>query len=131
MPILTWNDSYSLNIREIDNHHKELFSIINSVAEAIDQDADDEQFGLIIGKLNDYTIYHFTYEENLFDKHGYKDSDKHKAKHKFFIEKINELSSGYCTNQKNVSSRLLFFLFDWLVSHIQNADVQYVPVVNS
>jgi hemerythrin len=35
MPLLTWNDDYSVNNDELDSHHKKLISILNHIVRLI------------------------------------------------------------------------------------------------
>ena len=65
---LEWNDIYSVNIKEIDSQHKNLFSLINKV-QFSDKDKPNtkEEINKILDEMNDYAIYHFDTEEKYFN----------------------------------------------------------------
>ena len=53
-----WNDSYLLNITEIDNQHKKLLSIANELYEILigSEEAYKLNMSKVLKKLTDYTV---------------------------------------------------------------------------
>ncbi len=70
----------SLGINLIDKQHKELLNIINLLASSINESSLKKDLIYIIDKLIDYAYFHFTTEEEVFDKVSYKDSKEHKKR---------------------------------------------------
>ena len=50
MVFLEWNDSLSMQVKEIDNQHKELFNLTNQAHE-LDQKKDGEEMGELMNQL--------------------------------------------------------------------------------
>ncbi|MBU5592864.1 bacteriohemerythrin [Clostridium sp. MSJ-4] len=131
-----WKESYSVNIKEIDDQHKELFKIGNKLSSYIKgydslEDHYDE-IKEVFKELKYYTIYHFRYEEELMRANGYEDIGAHKAQHDAFIDKLVQLESGgdIYINQKNAMINTLSFLLDWISNHILKTDMRYKPILN-
>ena len=62
-----WNEVYELGISEIDLQHKKLIDISNDLFDVVTKG--DENFKISMSKilknLTDYTVYHFTSEEQF------------------------------------------------------------------
>ena len=42
MPLIEWNDLYSVNIEEMDQQHKQLLNIVNEFDEAVEAKKEEE-----------------------------------------------------------------------------------------
>ena len=135
MSLITWNETMSVNIEEIDNQHQEFVKILNTLFEAMKAAKGSEVLEDVITKLIDYTRYHFTAEETLFDKLGYPDSELHKKEHRYFFEQINEfrkaLNQGNTLRYNNnapLSVTVWKLLKHWLINHIMEFDKKFAPL---
>lgn len=131
-----WKDSYSVNISDIDNQHKELFTIASKLSNYIKEyDVITDQYDdvkQIFNELTNYTIYHFQFEEDLMVNNGYEDIAIHKAQHDIFINKIKslEFNEDIYINQKRSMLEALSFLLDWVSNHILITDMKYKVFLN-
>ena len=88
MALFTWDNKYSVNNEELDNHHKRLFAIFNKLYNScLDKDK-RITLGPIVEELVSYVNYHFVAEEKYMKSIGYKDIDKHISEHWFFKDRI-------------------------------------------
>lgn len=131
MARMEWCDDYSVGIISIDNHHRKLVDFINDLHDAIAQDKTQEALGRIIDNIINYTVHHFAYEEELFDKYEYPDTVEHKAKHKKLIDDTLALQAQFNAGKVQISIEILDFLTAWLNKHILNTDRQYTPFLKS
>ncbi len=93
-PFVWKADIYSVGIKIIDEQHEKLFKIGSDINEtAYDYDGDDQNDRIcsLIEELVDYTNYHFTTEEDLFEKYNYPNAESHKEEHKEFIETLKDV----------------------------------------
>jgi hemerythrin len=127
MSLITWNDSYSVNIREIDRQHMKLVQIINDLNEAMRGGKANDVLAKIIRDLVSYTKTHFSNEEGYLERYGYPDVSAHKLQHSAFVNKISELSDNFESGRLGVSIEMMNFLKDWLLKHIKGTDMKYVP----
>ena len=119
-----WNEIYELGISEIDLQHKKLINISNDLYEVATKG--DSNFKITMSKilknLTDYTVYHFTSEEDFMKKYGYEGVRMHKIAHDNFgsevTQQIKKLETG---NQEDF---LVFYdyIANWILTHIAKAD---------
>lgn len=129
--LLTWNDSYSVNIAKFDEAHKELITLINEIHENMKAEKSPEVVGEVLRKLSRYTQEHFSAEESLMKKHDYPYFDDHKSEHSHFILEIDKLTEKYESSSNLINIQVLYFLKDWLTNHILNTDKRYSDFFNS
>ncbi len=128
--ILKWESIYSVNVKEIDNQHKKLFSIINHLFE-IKKDFSKKNAIKVIKELKDYGIYHLNTEEKYFKKFNYQDKKLHILQHDMYKEKIIEFEEKINKSKEiTVFKELTEFLRNWWLNHIQNSDQQYSKFFN-
>ncbi len=74
---MPWGPKLILGIEEIDGQHKKLVSLINQLHKAMKLKKGSQNSGKILNSLADYTVYHFGYEEDLFEKYSYPGTAEH------------------------------------------------------
>ena len=106
-----------------------LVAYINDLHRAMRQGRADQALLEILDVLYDYTVSHFSTEEQFFTHSSYADIQKHIGIHRNFTAKIAEFRAALAGGTAKVSMELLEFLKDWLIHHIQGTDQQYVESV--
>lgn len=125
MALFVWNDSYSVKVKELDSQHKMLIDTLNELHEAMMNREAKEVIGGILKGLADYVGVHFSYEENLMQKHGYPSLDEHKKAHQAFVQKVVEFKKKFDGGHLMLSMEVMNFLKDWLKNHIKGTDQKY------
>ncbi len=120
-----WDDRYSVGIDSIDQQHKRLIDLINQLKTAVDYSTDEQFERQTLDALVDYTRTHFRYEEELMEKHGYPDFERHKAEHRKMIETVEKVLEDYEGDPDTAMENALRFLKQWLLNHINGTDKQY------
>ncbi|MBI5307325.1 MAG: hemerythrin family protein [Planctomycetes bacterium] len=131
MAFITWNDGLSVNVKEIDAHHKKLIGLINQLHDSMLEGKGKEASGKILSALVDYTASHFTYEEKLFKQYGYPEYDAHRKDHEDLIRQVKDFKSQFDKGTLGLTLKLMTFLKDWLNNHILGTDKKYVVFLNS
>ena len=124
--LVQWTDALATGIPLIDQQHKMLVAYINDLHRALHQDHTDKVLLEILDALYDYTVSHFSTEEQFFTHSSYADCQAHIDIHRKFTAKIAEFRDALAGGTARVSMKLLDFLKDWLIHHIQGTDQQYV-----
>ena len=131
MALLTWQDRYSVGIKQIDDQHKQLINMINELNDAMIKGQGKDALMPVLTKLANYCVSHFAVEEKLFDTHGYPEADAHKDKHQKMTTKVKELIAEVQSSRITISIEVMNFLKNWLDKHIMETDKKYGPFLNS
>lgn len=127
MALLEWSDELSVGIDIIDKQHMILVRAINLLAMALEKNSERELLAAIFETLADYTVTHFSYEEELFEHFGYPELEQHKASHQGLLDKVISLKKQFDAGEDNLGADVLRFLVEWLTKHIMGTDKRYVP----
>lgn len=130
MPLITWDDSYSVKVREIDSQHKKLVKLINQLNESIESGKGKEEIDLFLNELVVYTSYHFSFEESLFAKYSYSESVTHAKYHNDLIEQIKSFMKKYEAGEEVLPEDLCSTLKLWLIKHVLGEDKKYSSYFN-
>ena len=127
MSLMDWSSELSVGIDSIDDQHKKLISMLNALYDAMQAGEGKAMVGKVLGGLAAYTVNHFKYEEDLFDKHGYPDAAEHKKQHADLLAQVTEIKAKFDSGSGSttLSMEILKFLKSWLVDHIQGTDQAY------
>ncbi len=122
MPIAIWSDEYSVQIKDIDDQHRGLVVLINSLYDAMQAGKSREELGELLGSLVDHTEFHFHTEERLFRVIAYKGGPEHVAEHTRLIDQVHELQLNYESGQTVLTLEVMKFLRTWFTDHITGMD---------
>lgn len=123
MSLLTWDDSYSLNVAELDRQHQRLFALFNELYEAMQQGRAPAAIRQVLDAVVDYTHYHFAFEEQFLHENGYAAGDTHCTQHRELALQARELARR--AREGDVTPATLKFLSGWLLSHILVSDRKF------
>ncbi|HTX86577.1 MAG TPA: bacteriohemerythrin [Candidatus Nanoarchaeia archaeon] len=127
MPLIIWDETFSVGVKEIDGQHQKMISIINRLFEMVANNNFNEAAVFnILNELVDYADYHFTTEERYFREFDYPKTESHIETHNDYRERIRELKEDYEDGKKNdVLADLAEFINGWWVWHINHSDKEY------
>ena len=126
MPLITWSETYSVKLKELDAQHQKLIALINELFDAMSQGRGKEVIAGTLGGLIEYTRTHFATEERLMSSSGYPGYLKHKGEHEAFTQKVTEFQGQYLSGQVALTVQVMTFLKEWLTNHILGTDKKYV-----
>jgi len=130
MAVLQWSEDFSVNVKEIDDQHKVLISMINELHEALLAKKGREVQKPIIDKMIAYAKDHFALEENCMRKFNYADYEAHQRSHAVFTQKTDELQERLEKVGFVFTVEIINFLRDWLRDHILGVDKKYSRLFN-
>ena len=82
----------------------------------------------ILDELKDYTIQHFSDEEEYMESIHYEGLPAQKRAHEAFVDKLENIDrDAIKKNPKEYIQQLLEFLLGWLINHILHTDKK-IPV---
>jgi len=126
MTTLVWNDSYLVGVKEIDDQHKKLFTIINSRFDLMKNAENEEKLKEVLQELNDYASYHFSTEEKYFQQFQYEKTQEHTSLHNSYKDAMQLYTIKLNSENKIlVAYELMDYLVGWWIHHITDEDQKY------
>ena len=127
MNYLVWDASLETGISVIDSQHRQIVDYINKLHTAV-HTKDRELSREVLDEVVNYTLTHFSFEEEMMRVANYAHYEAHCMVHQAFMTRIldyrNRLHNG-----QDVAKLLLSDLRIWLTNHIKNEDVDYANSV--
>ncbi len=130
MALMIWDQTFSVNVKEIDLQHQKLVDMLNQLHELMKSGQGKEALGPVLDDLIKYAAVHFATEEKYFDKFGYKETQTHKGEHKRFVDKVVAFQNDFKKGNTMLTIDVMNFLKDWLVKHIKGTDKRYTKCFN-
>lgn len=128
MPIMEWQQKFSLGMEEFDKHHQRLFELFNLTYEDFVAGSPPERLGELLDELIDYATYHFSAEECWMKECDYPHFREHREMHVGFKARVAEMQEDFLNGRGNVPLDALTFLAGWLSHHILVADAGFKEV---
>ncbi len=126
MSRIVWDDSYSVNIKEIDEQHKHWIGIINELHDRLIGGEGLTEIGRkSLQAMEEYGVFHFSFEEEYMKKIGYPDLPHHTREHKKFLEQIRSVRRDEAEGHIVLNSEIMKILMNWLIQHIKGSDKKY------
>lgn len=122
--IVTWQNSYSVGVKLIDEQHMELIQLTNKLYNSClaGHERSRNIFLDTIHEAVDYVGFHFGTEEKMMERINYPEYTEHKNEHTDFVKevfiKVNEFNSG------KIIAPITFvhYLKTWVLHHIGVCD---------
>ncbi|MEG2171648.1 MAG: bacteriohemerythrin [Desulfovibrionaceae bacterium] len=127
--LVQWTKKLETGIQMIDDQHRSLCELINGLHKAMVHRDSNAAISKLIRSLKEYTVLHFSTEEQYFEHSAYPDVAKHKSIHRKFEQKVQDFENDFNKGTATVSMEILNFLKDWLIHHIAGTDPGYVKYV--
>ena len=131
MALITWDQSYSVSVRRLDEQHQKLLALINELHEAMRQGQGQAIVQDTLRQLATYTVTHFRAEEELLRKANYPGLAEHRAEHQKYVARVNEFAEDLKAGRNTSSIAVLGFLKDWLAEHILRTDRSYAAFLSA
>lgn len=126
MAVIKWSDRFKIGEETLDKEHWGLFALIDDFDNKVRHDDNRESTEATLEALVDYVDYHFRHEEELMEKTGYPDLEKHKKSHAGLEKKLMIFQKNYNHNKDKFDfETFLEFLGEWLTVHILIHDMDF------
>lgn len=130
MAFLTWDEKYSVNVKEIDAQHKKLVEMVNGLHDAMKLGKGKDIMTQVLQDLINYAGSHFATEEKYMTKFNYPAYLQHKSEHEKFVKQVLDFQNQYNSGQVAITLEVMNFLKEWLVNHILGTDKRFGPFFN-
>lgn len=132
MPLITWQETYSVGVELLDDDHRLLISLINQLEESTSCEEEENVTGNVLTVLAEYTKTHFAREELMMQKAGYPAAAEHIKEHQKLANQVQDIVTRYRAGEHDsLNNDVLIFLRSWLMGHILGVDKQYSPYLKT
>jgi len=123
---MEWNKAYETGNSVVDREHKEIFSLVKDVLDAVFASR-KEKVDTAINFLTSYTLKHFANEEKMMQESAYPGIDDHKAQHKAFEQIVIGLKEKIKASGETMqmSNEINSVVVDWLIEHVLGIDMLF------
>lgn len=122
---IRWNHSYSVGKKHIDDDHRVLFDIYNKMVDCLNSENSRGIFAELLSNMTDYSLSHFSKEEEYMRGINYLNIKVHREQHKDYIKKTALYNSMFNTATPPDLYQAVVFLRDWWKNHILFEDIKY------
>ncbi|MCW9026259.1 MAG: hemerythrin family protein, partial [Thiovulaceae bacterium] len=127
--MIEWNEGLNLGIKALDDDHKRLLQLINSLSESIDKNEPKNIIEHIFLELEKLTKKHFEREEDYLEGCSCTKLDEHKVQHADFLSKLSELKNKALSANDYISIQdVTVYLTEWLLNHVIEEDIPTITV---
>ncbi len=124
MTNITWDESLSVEVDEIDEDHQKLVNLFNILSHSVAQGDDADYIDAVLEELITCTVWHFRHEERLMLLHKYDGLQEHRTEHNELIDSVKELQQKFSEEKKALTQDEIEFLEGWLTGHILGQDMR-------
>lgn len=122
MAYFVWAQDMVIDGGAIDEEHKKLVDLLNTLHDATSQGRGREVVGKLLGELIVDTADHLRNEEAAMAAAGFPNLERHKIGHQAFVDELHKLQQRYQQGSISVAAQLSSVLRDWLSLHIRRND---------
>ncbi len=124
MSLLQWKQEYSVGIESMDDEHREMIDLINSVYAKLDAKSDALQIETCLGDIFNTISMHFALEERIMRFHNYAEFGAHKEDHEDLLDQIRDLMDDFVNDPDAGAVALEMRLSDWFEVHFATFDAR-------
>ncbi len=130
MKDFSWDKSYNVGIKKLDEQHKHLIDALKDINKAMEDKRDKLAIAQVINNLRKYAQEHLLEEENFLLDIGYPDYEEHKKQHEIFKDKLAKFCDDFNSDRYLLHFEIAVFLKNWILNHIKVVDKKYADFLN-
>ena len=128
---LEWKSQWESGNKEIDEQHRELIEIANSLVYMSLSDTEVQKTINQLEILIKHIVNHFEYEETVLAGIGYPQYLEHSNIHKSLIDKSLNLKASYINGELKATALFSFMVDDVVLGHMVDEDKKFFPYIMS
>jgi diguanylate cyclase (GGDEF)-like protein/hemerythrin-like metal-binding protein/PAS domain S-box-containing protein len=126
---LNWHEFYDCGEPTIDQEHRKLFDLANTLIEsAFARNENPQGFASAIEKLLAHVVQHFADEEAILARYHYADLDVHARAHKVLIEHALQLRDKAAAGGVTIGELVNFLADEVVAEHMLKIDREFYPL---
>lgn len=109
MSLISWEKIYKVNIAELDDQHKKIVELLNTLSTLSTQN-NNTTMRNVLSDLIDYTIYHFDTEEKYMLDHKYPFTENHLKEHADLRAEVQDIKKDMNIQKIYILQKYINFL---------------------
>lgn len=126
---VSWEDSLSVGIDVIDEHHRYLFDLTNDLFTIVSEKRGASELARVLKALSQYAQVHFRAEERMMEHYGYAGIAVQRHQHDDFEGRLQAFYDELHSNPLTAQFEVLIYLRNWLIQHILHEDAKLRDLV--
>lgn len=124
--LIEWTPDLAVDVPVIDDQHKELYSRMNELCNAIMEGKGRNEVGSFVRYLSEYTTFHFDAEEALMRQHEYPGYEAQRGAHRLFKERVRKMAEQADSDviPSDLVVEVVNEMKNWFSNHIRTLDKQ-------
>jgi hemerythrin len=123
MALTTWNDSYSVKDEKLDAQHKNVFEMINNLADAMRKGQGATALEPTLTQLTKHLRIHIQDEENMMRRCNYPELAAHQKEHQSYLLRVEKLKTYLEETGNEDTVSLLHLLRELILDHMLRTDL--------
>ena len=126
---LVWQEAYECGQPTIDDQHRELFELANTLFDAsFKSETSPEVFVAALDKLLAHIARHFADEEAILAQYGYKELKQHQLIHAGLMARAGELKTAVLASKTTLGDLVEFVATIVIAHHLFKEDRKFFPL---
>lgn len=130
MEKILWDEGFSVGVRDLDNQHKQIVMMVNTLIEMSDTKVNSEIISDTLTKMTQYAIDHFRTEEQYMLEYGYPEYSLQRKQHQEFKRKTVDFCMETLVHKTTIPTEIFTYLKSWWTNHILKEDMKYKKFFN-
>lgn len=124
---LIWTDLATSGNAQLDEEHKALFCLSNSLLSAALEEKPKQEIQALLDRILEDIVGHFRDEEAILAHTAYPYTAQHIVCHKGLVAKAREMLKRFDQNDLSIGDLFLFLAHDVVAHHICHEDRKFFP----
>ncbi len=124
---LTWRPAYRCGNPLIDEQHRALFTVANTLLGSILAESSAEQVGTLIDTIMRDILQHFDDEETILAAAGFPGAAEHAATHRQLVANATALADHFRAGNLTPGEMFQFLAHELIARHMLGADRAFFP----
>ncbi len=136
LEIFPWNDRFNTGILDIDEQHRRLVDLVNTLVSHMAFEESSIAISTILDELKRYAEFHFRSEEAIWEEVFENDSwaADHEQSHQRFVDDVFQMEAeaqSTLSSSQDMMKTISRFLTHWLAFHILEQDNRMAKAVHA
>lgn len=124
MSLITWRDDFRVGVDAVDHEHREMIELINTLDDAMGQEADHAKVVQGLGEIYARISAHFALEEKVMRDSRYSAFESHKQDHEVLLDELLDVIDSVDADGRYDRADLSRTLDRWFSDHFRTHDAK-------